>query len=249
MTPIVSVIMPVHNGSAYIGKAIESALLQDVPLEVIVIDDGSTDNLNRALEVYADQDMVRVMHNKRNIGVARSRNKGVRAARGKYIAFLDCDDWWEPGKLKAQLRLMKKTGCVLCATGRRLVTPEGEKTERIIGVKETLTYRDLLVQNPINCSSVVIRKDVAAAFPMVHDECHEDYIMWLQILKKYHSACAIDRPLLNYRLSNTGKSGSKLQSARMTFKVYRYMNFGYLKSLMCFAGYALNGVKKYYLHT
>ena len=101
-----------------------------------------------------------------------------------------------------------------------------------------MTYRDLLVQNPINCSSVVIRKDVAAEFPMVHDECHEDYIMWLQILKKYRKACAINKPLLNYRLSNTGKSGSKLQSARMTFKVYRYMNFGYFKSLMCFVGYA-----------
>lgn len=249
MIPIVSVIMPVHNGAAYIGKAIESALLQDVPLEVIVIDDGSTDNLDQALETYSCLDNLRVIHNKKNIGVARSRNRGVRAARGEYIAFLDCDDWWEPGKLQAQLRLMKKTGCVLCATGRRLVTPEGRKTERIIGVKETLTYRDLLVQNPINCSSVVIRRDVAAAFPMVHDECHEDYIMWLQILKKYRRACAINRPLLNYRLSNTGKSGSKLQSARMTFKVYRYMNFGYLKSLMCFAGYALNGVKKYYLHT
>ena len=108
MIPIVSVIMPVHNGAAYIGKAIESALLQDVPLEVIVIDDGSTDDLNRVLEAYADRDTVRVIHNKKNIGVARSRNRGIRAARGRYIAFLDCDDWWEPGKLRAQLRLMKK---------------------------------------------------------------------------------------------------------------------------------------------
>lgn len=249
MTPIVSVIMPVYNGSVYIGKAIESALLQGVPLEIIVIDDGSTDNLDDVLKKYADTDVIRVIHNKHNIGVARSRNRGVRAAKGEYIAFLDCDDWWEPGKLKAQLHLMKKTGCVLCATGRKLVTPDGHSTEKFIRVKEHLTYRDLLVQNPINCSSVVIRKDVAAEFPMVHDECHEDYIMWLQILKKYRKACAINKPLLNYRLSNTGKSGSKLQSARMTFKVYRYMNFGYFKSLMCFVGYAFNGVKKYYLHT
>ena len=187
MTPIVSVIMPVYNGSAYIGKAIESALLQGVPLEIIVIDDGSTDNLDDVLKKYADTDVIRVIHNKHNIGVARSRNRGVRAAKGEYIAFLDCDDWWEPGKLKAQLHLMKKTGCVLCATGRKLVTPDGHSTEKFIGVKEHLTYRDLLVQNPINCSSVVIRKDVAAEFPMVHDECHEDYIMWLQILKKYRT--------------------------------------------------------------
>ena len=104
MTPIVSVIMPVYNGSAYIGKAIESALLQGVPLEIIVIDDGSTDNLDDVLKKYADTDVIRVIHNKHNIGVARSRNRGVRAAKGEYIAFLDCDDWWEPGKLKNRLR-------------------------------------------------------------------------------------------------------------------------------------------------
>lgn len=133
-----------YNGSAYIGKAIESALLQGVPLEIIVIDDGSTDNLDDVLKKYADTDVIRVIHNKHNIGVARSRNRGVRAAKGEYIAFLDCDDWWEPGKLKAQLHLMKKTGCVLCATGRKLVTPDGHSTEKFIRVKEHLTYRDLL---------------------------------------------------------------------------------------------------------
>lgn len=108
MTPIVSVIIPVYNGSAYIGKAIESALLQGVPLEIIVIDDGSTDNLDDVLKKYADTDVIRVIHNKHNIGVARSRNRGVRAAKGEYIAFLDCDDWWEPGKLKAQLHFDEK---------------------------------------------------------------------------------------------------------------------------------------------
>ena len=87
MTPIVSVIIPVYNGSAYIGKAIESALLQGVPLEIIVIDDGSTDNLDDVLKKYADTDVIRVIHNKHNIGVARSRNRGVRAAKGEYIAF------------------------------------------------------------------------------------------------------------------------------------------------------------------
>lgn len=226
MTPIVSVIMPVYNGSAYIGKAIESALLQGVPLEIIVIDDGSTDNLDDVLKKYADTDVIRVIHNKHNIGVARSRNRGVRAAKGEYIAFLDCDDWWEPGKLKSTASFDEKNRLRSLRDRSEACHSDGHSTEKFIRVKEHLTYRDLLVQNPINCSSVVIRKDVAAEFPMVHDECHEDYIMWLQILKKYRKACAINKPLLNYRLSNTGKSGSKLQSARMTFKVYRYMNFG-----------------------
>lgn len=244
----VSVVMPVHNGAAFIARALDSVLEQKIRLEIIIIDDGSTDELMKVLAPYLKQPGIRLIRNHHNLGVAESRNKGVRAAAGDYIAFLDCDDWWEPGKLVKQLQLLEKTGSVLCATGRRLVTPEGRQTDRVIGVKEKLTYRDLLFQNPVNCSSVVIRRDIAAAFPMVHDECHEDYIMWLQILKKYHSACAINEPLLNYRLSDTGKSGSKIQSARMTYKVYRHMGFGIIKSLACFAGYAINGVKKYYLH-
>lgn len=244
----VSVVIPVHNGAKYIAQALDSVLKQNVLLEIIIIDDGSTDELDQVLESYLNNPRIRLIRNRQNIGVAESRNKGVRAAHGKYIAFLDCDDWWEPEKLKRQIELMEDTGCVLCATGRRLVMPDGRNTGKIIGVKSRLTYRDLLFQNPINCSSVVVKKDVAVAFPMVHDECHEDYIMWLQILKKYHKACAIDEPLLNYRLSTTGKSGNKFQSARMTYKVYRQMGFGIFKALFCFTGYVLNGVRKYYLH-
>ena len=80
---------------------------------------------------------------------------------------------------------------------------------------------------------------------MEHEDSHEDYIMWLKILQKYKTACGINEPLLNYRLSNTGKSGSKLKSAKMTFKVYRYMGFGIIKSLICFCSYAVHGVLKY----
>jgi teichuronic acid biosynthesis glycosyltransferase TuaG len=245
----VSVVIPVHNGAAYIAQALDSALIQDVPLEIIIIDDGSTDHLESVLKPYMAMPQIKLIRNPQNIGVAESRNKGVRAAKGAYIAFLDCDDWWEEGKLSKQLRLMQETGCVLCATARRLVTKEGKPTGRIIGVKTKLTYRDMLFQNLINCSSAVIRREVALAFPMSHDECHEDYITWLQILKQYNQACAVNEPLLNYRLSDSGKSGSKIQSAKMTYQVYRHMGFGVLKSLFCFVGYAMNGVRKYFLHT
>ena len=80
---------------------------------------------------------------------------------------------------------------------------------------------------------------------MEHEDSHEDYIMWMRILQKYKKACAVNEPLLNYRLSSTGKSGSKLKSAKMTFKSYRYMGFGLIKSLLCFCSYAIHGVLKY----
>lgn len=245
--PKVSVIIPAYNCAELISKAIDSALLQNIPLEVIVINDCSKDHLDDVMRKYQGNDKVKYIKNKKNLGAAKTRNKGVNLARGEYVAFLDGDDYWEAHKLDKQLKLMEETQTVLCSTARELMTPEGECTGRVIPVKKTITYKELLKHNSINCSSVLIKTEVAKEFPMCHEDSHEDYIMWLQILKKYGKACAVNEPLLKYRLSNQGKSGSKLQSARMTFKVYRYMGFGVMQSLMCFASYAFHGVKKYYL--
>ena len=115
-----------------------------------------------------------------------------------YIAFLDADDWWEPGKLKEQLKRLEETGYVLCSTGRELMNADGSSTGRTIPVKEKITYRELLKHNSINCSSVILRRDVAREFPMEHDDSHEDYITWLKILRKYGCAAGINKPYLKY---------------------------------------------------
>lgn len=243
--PEVSVVMPVYNGEKYIRQAIESVFIQDVSLELLVIDDGSCDGTAGILKEYEGRENFRYFHNSSNLGAAGSRNRGVREARGRYIAFLDADDWWEEGKLSAQLKQLKSTGRVLCSTGRTLMDSSGADTGRYIPVKETVTYRDLLSHNSINCSSVVVKKEAALEFPMEHDDSHEDYITWLKILKKYGPAVGIDRPYLKYRLSEGGKSRNKLKSARMTYHVYRYVGYGPVKSTCFFISYALHGLWKY----
>ena len=246
MIPLVSVIMPAYRCAGTIRAAIDSALCQDVDLEVIVINDRSPDNLEEVLAGYRQDERVVIVTNEENMGAARSRNRGVSLARGKYVAFLDSDDLWTPGKLVSQLAALEESGRVLCCTARELMTPAGELTGRVLPVAETITYRDLLKHNSIACSSVVLRADVAREFPMEHEDSHEDYILWLRILQKYGAARGINEPMLRYRLSDTGKSGSKLHSAKMTFKVYRYMGFSLPQSILCFASYAFHGVKKYF---
>ena len=248
MEILVSVVMPAYNCAASIGDSIESVLCQDVPLELIVVNDRSPDDLDAAMEKYLSDERVVYVTNQVNMGAAMSRNRAMEMARGKYIAFLDSDDIWLPGKLKKQVELLEKSGNVLCCTARALMTPEGVDDGRILPVAEVISYRDLLRHNSIACSSVLIRTEAAREFPMGHEDSHEDYIMWLQVLRKYGDARGINEPLLRYRLSNTGKSGSKLHSAKMTFMVYRYMGFSLPKSLLCFASYAINGVKKYYFN-
>ena len=256
---LVSVIIPVHNGCGTIRAAIDSVLDQDMhfesahrigrgsiqEMEILVIDDASTDDLDAVEKEYEDHPEVIFLHNEHNLGAAKSRNRGVLLARGKYVAFLDADDCWDREKLKKQFARIYETGDVLCCTGRELMDESGKLTGRVIGVKERLTYRDLLWHNQINCSSVVMLTKVARRYPMAHEDSHEDYITWMQILSKYEEVCAVNEPLLKYRVSNKGKSGSKLRSARMTYKAYRYMGFGPVKSTALFISYAIHGAIKY----
>ena len=246
--PLISVVIPAYNCAGVIGRAIDSALAQKVALEILVLDDGSSDGLEAVMAGYEGNEAVRFAKNEKNLGAAATRNRGVTLARGKYVAFLDADDYWTEDKLVRQLALIEQTGCVLCCTARELMTPEGELTGKVIPVKEKISYRELLKHNSINCSSVLILTDVAREFPMHHDDSPEDYIMWLEVLRKYETACGINEPMLKYRLSNSGKSGNKLHSAKMTFMVYRYMGFGVVKSMVCFCSYAFHGVKKYFFH-
>lgn len=259
---LVSVIIPACGCAATIARAIDSVLSQEVPLELLVINDGSPDDLDSVMKRYENVAELHYYKNDHRLGAAATRNLGVERAKGTYVAFLDADDWWEADKLKKQLACLeagqsasagKAAGCgkrditvpVLCATARELVTPAGECTGRVIPVHEKITYRRLLLHNCINCSSVLLRTDVARQFPMQHEDSHEDYITWLQILKKYGFALAVNEPLLKYRLSSSGKSGNKLHSAKMTYRVYRYAGFGRVSSAGLFCAYAVNGVVKY----
>lgn len=243
---LVSVVIPAYNCAKYISQALESALCQDVPLEILVIDDCSKDNLDAVMAGFLSHPQIRYLKNETNMGVAYTRNRGVSLAKGAYIAYLDADDCWEKGKLKRQLALIQEKNMVICSTARELMEPDGTLTGYVIPVKPEYTFRDLCRQNQINCSSVLIRTEVAQEFPMHHDDSHEDYLMWLEVLKKYGCGCAINEPLLKYRISSTGKSGNKWHSAKMTYATYRYMDFGFFRSALCFISYAFHGLKKYF---
>ena len=243
---MISVVIPVYNGEKTIGRAVESALAQNVDKEIIVLDDCSTDGTASVLQPYMEQQKIRYVRNENNCGVAETRNRGVALAKGEYVAFLDSDDSWLEGKLAAQLKRLAETNHVICSTARQLCCPGSAKDGQIIHMPDRITYRELLGCNSIACSSVLIRTDVAKEFPMVCDAVHEDYLTWIKVLRKYRYCSGIDVPYLQYTLSTTGKSGSKLNSARMTFGVYRKAGLSFVHSCICFVRYAFHGVWNYY---
>lgn len=244
---MVSVIMPAYNCRATLKEAVDSVLRQEVPLELIVIDDGSADPADDIMEAYADDSRVRYLKNQNNIGVSATRNRGVREAKGEWIAFLDADDYWGDGKLVSQLKCLERTGGILSCTARELMTVDGTLTGRIIPVKKVLTYQDLLSQNWINNSSVVVKREVLLEFPMEADEVHEDYLLWLKVMKKYRKAYGINEPFLKYRVDPHSKSGNKLHSAVMTYRTYVRAGLSHPHAMICFLRYAVNGIKKYYV--
>jgi len=131
-TPRVSVVTPAFNAAATLERAIASALAQaPVAVEVIVVDDCSTDDTRAVAARFADKG-VRLIANDRNLGASESRNVAIRAARGAYVAFLDSDDEWRPGKLAAQLALAEADpGRTLIHCDGAYVNPDGAEFDRV----------------------------------------------------------------------------------------------------------------------
>lgn len=243
----VTVVIPAYNAEKYIEKTLASVFEQTVACKVIVVDDASKDETLAIVQKYQKlyPDRVQVIHKSMNEGVSAARNDGVKTADTEYVAFLDADDWWDKDKTEIQLSLVKESKAVACYSGRELMTAEGDSTRKIISVPETVTYKELLKGNVIPCSSVLMRRDVALQYPMDHDELHEDYIMWLEMLRDEKKFVGVDKPLLKSRLGEGGKSRNKWKSAKMTYGVYRYMKISAWKAVYYFLCYICQGVKKY----
>lgn len=249
--PLVSVIIPVYNGEKTLATAITSVVCQGIAVEIIIVDNASTDGTSEVIAYCRHKWAMapvkwKIIHCIRNLGVAAARNLGVKKSSAPYVAFLDSDDWWAEDKLRKQLELLYRTKGVISSTAREFATAEGKLTGYVIPVKPTITYQDLLRENVINCSSVMLAADVAKEFPMVHDEFHEDYITWLQILKKYKLAYAINEPLLKYRYWKGSKSSNKWKSMAMHYNSLRCVGIHPGKALWYCGFYAFAGIRKYW---
>lgn len=266
---MVSVIIPSHNNRSTLKKAVLSVLEQTYQgFEIIIIDNGTEIPFSKkdlmkdiadlsqkdlSQKDYSEQDSKVILYQcSKGLGAAAARNKGIEMAKGEYIAFLDADDYWATDKLDKQLKVMEKflvngEKPLICFTGREIIDPDGNDTNRFVGCSKVVDYKKLLKTNQINCSSVMMRTETARKylFPDI-EGFHEDYAVWLTILKEGGFAAGINRPLLYYRRSPKSKSGNKFNSAIMTYRVYKYMDIGLPKRIACFISYAINGIKKTY---
>ena len=153
--------------------------------------------------------------------------------------------WDIEGSLVAPICTGVGGACNFVFEGSKAVAQSAVKLVGGIGIEQEVSYQKLLRTNSIPCSSVVLKTEVAREFYMCHDELHEDYILWLKVLKKYGNAAGINEPLLKSRMSPGGKSRNKMKSAQMQYGVYRYMGIGRIRSLLLMCSYMVHGILKY----
>ncbi|EGW38474.1 glycosyltransferase family 2 protein [Desulfosporosinus sp. OT] len=248
MSQFVSVIMPAYNAEKYIEKAINSVLNQSYDqFELIVIDDGSEDNTAEIIKAMVIKDKrVHFFRNEKNRGVSASRNLGIAQSIGDWIAFLDSDDMWRSEKLEKQINLIRNNEHAnLIYTGLSFMDENDNPNSYVLKIPELVKYKDLLKQNIIACSSVLVKKQCLSGLKMERDDMHEDFAMWLKILKTESYAYGINEPLLIYRLSKNSKSGNKIKAAKMTFMVYRHIGLNIFQSAYFMLFYTFKNIKKY----
>lgn len=244
---LVSIIMAAYNAEKTIEQAINSVLNQTYTnFELLVVDDCSKDRtVGLVKSIAATDGRVRLISNEKNSGVSFTRKHGLEEANGSWIAILDSDDAWTPEKLEKQIELQNRTNADLLFTGSAFMDSDGNLIDWYLHAPSEVTYRQLLKQNVLSNSSALVRKELYAKYYAVDDGMHEDFAIWLNILKEGRKAYGIDEPLLNYRLSAKSKSGNKLHAAKMNWNTYRYVGLNIFSASYNMAWYMINGLKKY----
>jgi teichuronic acid biosynthesis glycosyltransferase TuaG len=218
----VSIIMPSYNSERYIRKSIDSVLNQTYKnWELIIIDDCSPDGSLSMIREYCNMDSrVKLIVNEKNLGVAESRNRGMKAAQFSYIAFLDSDDLWHERKLEVQTTFMQENKAAISFTKYYRINDVDLPIGMVNKIPESVSYYDLLKGNVIAMSTSMIDSRVVEKvnFKKIG---HEDYFFWLKILKNGVSAKGINDKLVYYRVHSTSLSSNKFKAVTYTWHIYR----------------------------
>ncbi|WFU75662.1 glycosyltransferase family 2 protein [Bradyrhizobium sp. CB2312] len=247
MAELVSIITPAYKAAGYIEKAITSVQQQTYPhWELIVADDCSPDDTGRIVARYAEQDpRVKLVVQPVNQGPAMARNASLGKAQGRFIAFLDSDDWWLPRKLELQLDFAGRSGAALTYTQFKRVDQDGNNEGRLMKVPDRLTYRMLLGNTAIATSTAMVDRKQTGDFRMTKTY-YDDFALWLKLLRAGHVANALHEDLMRYRVLKGSVSRSKVNSAKKVWSTYREIEgLGIASSSVYFSMYACNALLKY----
>ena len=229
--------MPTYNAGKFLVDSIESVLGQTYNnLELLITDDGSTDNTIDILKDYSERDeRVKVMYLKDNVGPAVARNRSIERAEGRYIAVCDCDDRWMPEKLEKQITHMRRKDCALCSSSY-LICDENDAVTGINISPKYLTLGMMKRDNKIGCLTAIYDiKRLGHKFYMPAIRKRQDWALFLNILKECQICFCVTDPLAYYRQRDNSVSSNKFSLIKYNVNVYETV-FGYttLKAYLYF---------------
>lgn len=237
--------MPLYNNEKLVEESISSVLMQDYSYwELIIVDDCSKDNSYIVAKKY-ESEKIKIFKNTSNQGVSFSRNFAIKQASGRYIAFLDSDDLWEPQKLRLQIHAMHENDATISYTDYFKIDYDG-KLRGIVKTPKQVDYHTLLKSNYMGCLTVMYDKMKIDQVFFPQYKKSEDYLLWLSILKNSRVAIGINIPLAKYRISKKSRSSNKVDAVICQWKIYYSKEkLGFCKSCKYFLHYLIIGIFRY----
>ena len=201
---LVSIIMPAYNCGRFIRGSIGSVLAQTYTAwELLIVDDCSTDDTAAIIASYQDE-RIHYSRNNQNMGAALSRNKALREAKGKYIAFLDADDSWMPEKIEKQVAFMEQNGYAFTYTAFHRT----DKPLRISGPRH-ITKMGMYAFCWPACPTVMYNRDKIGLIQITDLRKNNDYAMWLHVIQKA-DCYLLDEDLFAYNKHNGSVSDASI---------------------------------------
>ena len=239
----VTVITPMHNSSKHIIECLESVINQTYKnIEIIVVDDFSQDNSLELVKNIKDN-RIKVIKLKQNVGAGMARNKGIEAATGNYIAFLDSDDYWVLDKLERQVQFMEENNYTFIYGGYDYLKNGRRKKAK---VPKSMNYSQLLRNHAIFTSTVMLNMEHLKKEDILMPNLRrgQDYGTWWSILKKGITAYAITDTIAIYRVGEKSLSSNKFKATNRTWHLFKLENLSLIKRIFYFTCYSFNAVKR-----
>ena len=247
MNKLVSIITPSFNSSKFVQECVNSVVSQTYTnWELLIVDDFSQDNSKELLlNLKKKDERIKVTFLDKNIGAAEARNIAIQQAKGKYIAFLDSDDYWEKEKLANQIEFMKSNDVAFSFSSYIPISEDGKVSYSPILSIERIGYHDYLKNTIIGCLTVVIDREKTGDFEMPIIKSSHDMALWLLIMKRGFDAYGLNESLAKYRIVSTSNTANKWRAAKDVWMVYRqFEKLSFFYSIWCFLNYAFNAIIK-----
>lgn len=234
--PLVSVIIPTFNSAKSIARCIGSVFLNDIQdFEVLIYDDGSDDEtLSIIKNLYSNNKSVKVYNATENKGAGYARGFLLNQVKGKYIAFLDSDDFWYPNKLDKQIEILEKTGADIVTCSYDIIDEESS----LIGERKPvriINFFTMHFSNWLPTSMTIISANLVGVKNMPNLRKRQDYAYWLKLFEENKIKCVVMREKLGaYTRGSNTLSSSQFDNLRSNFRMFKvHLQYGYFVTFIC----------------